>query len=334
MSLERVEVTQEVLLAVLAHAHSTESEEVMGLLLGDVLGDVSSGGGAVCRVSLTFPQIRTDRRKDRVETSAEQMARCSAHAERLSRETGLRIRVVGWYHSHPHITVLPSHVDVRTQAMYQLLDPGFVGLIVSTFNRDAASQASTVQMTAFQSLPDGVGTTGAAGAFGGAGEPMAPSVRKEIRVSVVPSVTSLEKSFSDFLAVQRILLMEETEVYKKALALAAATASATGGGSSVATTTATAMTLSGPSLELTEVHHAGVYVAHMVRLVETSLRPALMSMATLVSQQRVQERQLRDQVAQLETMVAGHATGRGAGPAVGTAAGMAPAIEASLAGQQ
>ena len=25
-------------------------------------------------------------------------------------------RVVGWYHSHPHITALPSHVDVRTQA--------------------------------------------------------------------------------------------------------------------------------------------------------------------------------------------------------------------------
>jgi hypothetical protein len=23
---------------------------------------------------------------------------------------------VGWYHSHPHITCLPSHVDVRTQA--------------------------------------------------------------------------------------------------------------------------------------------------------------------------------------------------------------------------
>ncbi|GFH22308.1 MPN domain-containing protein, partial [Haematococcus lacustris] len=60
---------------------------------------------------MAYPQIRTDRRKDRVESSPEQMARCSAHAERLSRETGVRCRVVGWYHSHPHITVLPSHVD-------------------------------------------------------------------------------------------------------------------------------------------------------------------------------------------------------------------------------
>ncbi len=40
----------------------------------------------------------------------------------------------GRYHSHPHITVLPSHVDVRTQASYQMLDRNFVGLIISAFN--------------------------------------------------------------------------------------------------------------------------------------------------------------------------------------------------------
>lgn len=72
--------------------------------------------------------------QDRVEASPEQMARCSAKAERFSHESGTLTRVVGWYHSHPHITVLPSHVDVRTQAMYQMLDPGFIGLIISTFN--------------------------------------------------------------------------------------------------------------------------------------------------------------------------------------------------------
>jgi hypothetical protein len=73
-------------------------------------------------------------------------------------------RVIGWYHSHPHITVLPSAVgtarrgtpcgaeraserasahaslcraaDVRTQSTYQLLDEGFVGLIFSVFDQD------------------------------------------------------------------------------------------------------------------------------------------------------------------------------------------------------
>ena len=38
------------------------------------------------------------------------------------------------YHSHPHITVLPSHVDLKTQAAYQMLDDGFVGIIISAFS--------------------------------------------------------------------------------------------------------------------------------------------------------------------------------------------------------
>lgn len=65
-----------------------------------------------------------------METSPEQMARCSAHAERLSRETGSRVRVVGWYHSHPHITVLPSHVDVRTQVGLRYCSGGDGGAVV------------------------------------------------------------------------------------------------------------------------------------------------------------------------------------------------------------
>lgn len=59
--------------------------------------------------------------------------------------------MIGWYHSHPHITVHPSHVDVGTQASYQLLDKDFVGLIFSVFNQDVATKASRIQMTAFQS---------------------------------------------------------------------------------------------------------------------------------------------------------------------------------------
>lgn len=91
---------------------------------------------------------------------------------RLADMTGRPMRVVGWYHSHPHITVWPSHVgknqstplphqfhnfsfhchgklfqlvclrhsfsttDVRTQAMYQMMDQGFVGLIFSCFIED------------------------------------------------------------------------------------------------------------------------------------------------------------------------------------------------------
>jgi BRCA1/BRCA2-containing complex subunit 3 len=130
------------------HAFTTETEEVMGLLLGDI--QERPGVGLVARIWIAMPQIRTDRRKvapsapalpahlprsprpawplclqpapgsaaapahilrpplpaqDRVETSPEQMARSSEIAARFTNITGIRTRVIGWYHSHPHITV-------------------------------------------------------------------------------------------------------------------------------------------------------------------------------------------------------------------------------------
>jgi hypothetical protein len=73
--------------------------------------------------------------QDRVEASPEQLASAMAVAEKLSEGGQTKVRVIGWYHSHPHITVLPSHVDVRTQGSYQMLDEGFIGIILSTFNQ-------------------------------------------------------------------------------------------------------------------------------------------------------------------------------------------------------
>ncbi|NWH36454.1 BRCC3 deubiquitinase, partial [Chloropsis hardwickii] len=109
---------------------------------------------------------RSDKRKDRVEISPEQLSAASTEAEisfsrdggRLAREgllaemTGRPMRVVGWYHSHPHITVWPSHVDVRTQAMYQMMDQGFVGLIFSCFIEDKNTKTGRILYTCFQSV--------------------------------------------------------------------------------------------------------------------------------------------------------------------------------------
>ncbi|KFW72503.1 Lys-63-specific deubiquitinase BRCC36, partial [Pygoscelis adeliae] len=71
---------------------------------------------------------------------------------RLAEMTGRPMRVVGWYHSHPHITVWPSHVDVRTQAMYQMMDQGFVGLIFSCFIEDKNTKTGRILYTCFQSI--------------------------------------------------------------------------------------------------------------------------------------------------------------------------------------
>ena len=53
------------------------------------------------------------------------------------------LSVFGWYHSHPHNTVHPSHVDLATQARYKKMDKNFVGLIFSVFNYDPKTGIDT-----------------------------------------------------------------------------------------------------------------------------------------------------------------------------------------------
>ncbi|RXH88491.1 hypothetical protein DVH24_000090 [Malus domestica] len=188
MSLRSVKMSEDVWLTCLTHALSTETEEIMGLLLGDIEDCVkldywnlvdgynnSVNGSVTALIWGASPQTRSDRRKDRVETNPEQLAAASAQAEIsfvMTLSTGRTTRVIGWYHSHPHITVLPSHVvlsmefrggrrcregdngprerNVRTQAMYQLLDSGFIGLIFSCFSEDI-NKVGRIQVIAFQS---------------------------------------------------------------------------------------------------------------------------------------------------------------------------------------
>ncbi|MDP2438569.1 MAG: Mov34/MPN/PAD-1 family protein, partial [archaeon] len=129
-----------------SHALLTEKEEIMGLLLGDISDDIASIWG----VSVL---TRSDKRSDRVEISPEQLAMAADEATSLGQQIGRSTRVVGWYHSHPHITVQPSHIDLRTQSMYQQFDQGFVGLIFSVFNQEKdAAKVGKLQVIGFQSV--------------------------------------------------------------------------------------------------------------------------------------------------------------------------------------
>ena len=133
MLLSRVIVTPDTLHTCLTHALSTEHQEIMGLLLGSL---INSNTEAFITRSMVLS--RKDKKKDRVEVSYGDLGLASTIAEDLS------LRVVGWYHSHPHITVLPSHVDVKTQGQYQALGE-FLGLIFSVFDK------GQLEMCAFQS---------------------------------------------------------------------------------------------------------------------------------------------------------------------------------------
>ncbi|GBF93917.1 hypothetical protein Rsub_06166 [Raphidocelis subcapitata] len=330
MSLSRVVITPEVFLACTAHALSTEDEEVMGLLLGDVQGPPEAPVAVIWRA---VPQIRTDRRKDRVETSPEQMAAATALADQLTTSTGVRTRTIGWFHSHPHITVLPSHVDVHTQAMYQLLEPGFVGLIFSVFNRDAATKAHSVSATAFQSLPAGAGGGGGDGLEGmGSGElaafdsetrdairaaAVAESLaavaggrsdawtRKEVPLAIAPCGATPGACLGDYATVQALLLREEQTAHEARRA--------GGGGGSTSGRNQGAATL------LARVHDAGVHAASLCQLAEGSIAPALAALRGLAAQVDLQRRQLAEEertlTARAAELEAAAAAGGGGGAA-------------------
>ena len=139
---------------------STDREEIMGLLLGRTA--VLNSRKHLHVESVVILQ-RSDRKADRVEISPLLLAQAAQEAEMLSQNLGRTIRVLGWYHSHPHITVGPSHVgssvllflqmfqfaltyyffpDVRTQGMYQMMDDDFVGLIFSAFRKEGDGKVS------------------------------------------------------------------------------------------------------------------------------------------------------------------------------------------------
>ncbi|GAX83860.1 hypothetical protein CEUSTIGMA_g11285.t1 [Chlamydomonas eustigma] len=335
----RVDVTEEVILTCMTHAFSTEGEEIMGLLLGDI--EVASNGETVTRIWMAYPQIRTDRRKDRVETSPEQIARSSAHAERLSIETGVRTRIIGWYHSHPHITVLPSHVDVRTQAMYQMLDEHFVGLIFSVFNGDATTRSGRVQVTAFQSVsPDSasaapqllspISSTALPETMD---SPLAKAlhastldikdlqgslVRREVPLSVVKSRSGPEKGLQDLIVVQRTLCLEEKGMYQKAV-----DTTRPNPGTDYASSTGRFTTESCWSSSLSRLHHAAAYQQSLCYLLSNNIAPTLQNLTTLSNQQKLQMQQLNTQNDALKAMIqeirAGHSEHHRCIPASATA---------------
>ena len=110
MPIGAVYLSSETHLTCLNHALSTEREEIMGLLLGRVVHESSDNTNGSSLIENVVILQRSDRQADRVEISPLQLTTAAQEAENLSLKLGRPIRVLGWYHSHPHITVRPSHV--------------------------------------------------------------------------------------------------------------------------------------------------------------------------------------------------------------------------------
>ncbi|XP_011500488.1 PREDICTED: lys-63-specific deubiquitinase BRCC36-like isoform X1 [Ceratosolen solmsi marchali] len=142
--LKKVTLKADVYMVCLEHALSTENFEVMGLLIGDNVEGVTS-------ISAMKISSRSDKKKDRVEISPSESVKAWEEAERLTKELHKTMRVIGWYHSHPHITICPSQIDINTQQLYQTMERSFVGLIFSVFSEDQTTKEQEVMLTCFQS---------------------------------------------------------------------------------------------------------------------------------------------------------------------------------------
>ena len=161
-AIKKVFLDSDVFTACLHHCLTSEKEEVLGLLIGKVVFALIElyltivrqvDEASFCHVLASIVMHRSDKQPDRVEISAPQLCIATAYADKLSVGLGESVRVIGWYHSHPHITVWPSHVDVNTQFTYQMLD-SFVGLIFAVYQNDPGSAGNTVPLTGFQSVED------------------------------------------------------------------------------------------------------------------------------------------------------------------------------------
>ncbi|CDS40382.1 lys 63 specific deubiquitinase BRCC36 [Echinococcus multilocularis] len=129
---------------IVTHALSQEREEIIGLLCGEVCS-------LYIQIYTAIPFRRITHLKDRVEVADEDMILGSQKADELGKRLGQNLCVLGWYHSHPHITVHPSDQDIRTQALYEKLNGNFFGLIVSVFDNNDANKQQTISMACFRS---------------------------------------------------------------------------------------------------------------------------------------------------------------------------------------
>ncbi|TVU24761.1 hypothetical protein EJB05_27217, partial [Eragrostis curvula] len=184
MSLTSVKISEEVWLTCLSPtALTTEKEEVMGLLLSDIEGrhDRLDMGAAPqmrwrAEEGLRRGQPRAARRRVGAGRDIllfrfqlpflELIAWCCVEkhgvgfgcvglnfsSHKMTATIGKTARIFIYnYNKGLHNSLERCIPDVRTQAMFQLLDSGFVGLIFSCFSGEDAQKVGKIQVIAFQS---------------------------------------------------------------------------------------------------------------------------------------------------------------------------------------
>uniref|UniRef100_A0AAY5K5N6 JAB1/MPN/MOV34 metalloenzyme domain-containing protein n=1 Tax=Esox lucius TaxID=8010 RepID=A0AAY5K5N6_ESOLU len=193
MAVSAVHLESDAFLVCMNHALSTEKEEVMGLCIGEV------DTNRIVHIHSVIILRRSDKRKDRVEISPEQLSSAATEAEISFLQTWSRPSFL--YHINPTMLVFTViENDVRTQAMYQMMDQGFVGLIFSCFIEDKNTKTGRVLYTCFQSVQAQKGSE---------------YERIEIPIHVVPHEAIGKVCLESAVELPRILCQEEQDTYRK-----------------------------------------------------------------------------------------------------------------------
>ena len=144
-----INLTSDAYSSILNHALLTENEEIMGLLIGN---EIKKKDSLIINIFATICLTRKCKEKNRVEFDEIQMAHAIEITNEIKKENKIDANVVGWYHSHPKITIPPSNVDLNTQKSQQYQGT-FVGLIVSCFSTDS-NKINKINLIAFQTKSD------------------------------------------------------------------------------------------------------------------------------------------------------------------------------------
>ena len=139
----RVRIYPVALGKIVNHAASSPETEVAGLLIGREAGSWLEVWDAA-----TGPQFGT---AGYVKLDEEFMARV---AEALH-EARIGLYIVGWYHSHPGLSVFMSPVDVRTQMAYQSLYPKAIALVIDPSKYLRTGHISNIDFRVFRVSDDG-----------------------------------------------------------------------------------------------------------------------------------------------------------------------------------
>jgi BRCA1/BRCA2-containing complex subunit 3 len=196
---DRILLSADTFSALMSHSFVTDCEEILGLLFGDY-------DGKIVRIWGLHSLIRNCKEKDRVEVEPLQLSSAMNRAEELSSSLGQDSSLKGWYHSHPNITIWPSHVDLRTQLSMQQLGGEFIGIIFSCFSRDNQLYEK-VNLIGFRTDPETQ-----------QGITIPIDIVSGFKLLKNPEMLEIHDSFYHLLEVQKNLMAEEQKAYYEAQA--------------------------------------------------------------------------------------------------------------------